>query len=580
MRRLPIPRLRIGRPTGRTNVTHHQTRRPPHRGEAGFSLIESVIALAVIFVVLVGLLSAFTAGAKGVITGRQRSAALALANELMEKARGRGYGEVGHDLDSDPTLATDPLIVLSGTPLTRHYTGVSPPEPLAASTMDAGANGGATTNPLFPFSPHRWTAVRDATTFTTTVYVTRVTPATGDPYKRMSVLVTWTPSQYATAAQSVELSTFIYNLQPPPDPRLIGEAEADAGSFVVTGTITGTGFSGLRLTLPYASGAVDSGFIRTAKGFSQSARSEVTVTSGTPSVTGTGCAAGTLRADCPGIKAETGADNDTGTAPPDRDHSGPLSTLGGSITLGSALSAILGGGTTESVATGRSESSTPDDNDALPFQWARATGPGATTVGFKAGPADGVLMSSPAGCAANCAVATVDRDDVSGSARLASTATTTYPAVDLATFPSVSGYFGMVRIAPATVTATAHSGPGATSPATSGSGSVAVQLYNPGAPGSYDTVTITPGTGFSTTTPTRVITVGGATVTMTASVRANPAVASSTTLSGALTQAKSSLTSWLSVTITLVVEFGSKVADLTLDLDYGGVSASASYEAT
>ena len=543
-------------------------------------MIESVIALAVIFVVLVGLLSAFTAGAKGVITGRQRSAALALANELMEKARGRGYGEVGHDLDSDPTLATDPLIVLSGTPLTPHYTGVSPAEPLASSTVDAGAGGGTTSNPLFPFSPHRWTAVRDATTFTATVYVTRVTPVTGDPYKRMSVLVTWTPSQFATAARSVELSTFIYDLQPPPDPRLIGEAEAAAGSFVVTGMISGTDFSGLRLTLPYASGTVDSGFIRTAKGFSQSARSEVTVTSGDPTVTGTGCSAGALRADCPGIKAETGADNDTGTAPPDRDQAGPFSTLGGTITLGTALSAILAGGTAESVATGRSDSSTPDDNDTLPFQWARATGSSDMAVGFKAGPADGLLLSAPAGCVTDCAVATIDRDDVAGSARLASTATASYPAVDLATFPSVSGYLGMVRIAPATVTATAESGPGAPSPATSGSGAVAVQLYNPGAVGGYDTLSITPGSAFSTTTPERIITVGGATVTMTATVRANPAVLSSTAMSGALTQAKSSLTSWLSVTINLVVDHGSRVADLILDLDYGGVSASASYQAT
>ena len=73
---------------------------------------------------LVGLLGALTAGTRGLVTGRQRSAALAMANEVLEGARGRAYGDVGHDFDSDPTLATDPLI--TGTAPNLMYTGVTP----------------------------------------------------------------------------------------------------------------------------------------------------------------------------------------------------------------------------------------------------------------------------------------------------------------------------------------------------------------------------------------------------------------------------------------------------------------------
>src|SRR5205807_3334293 len=177
-----------------------------------------------------------TAGARGLITGRQRSAALALANEVIEDARGRAYGDVGHDLDSDPTLATDPLI--TGTGANRLYTGVTPPEPLAASSVDAGAAGGTVNNPLYPFSPHQFTSKREQTTYTTTVYVTTVTPvppATGDPYKRITAKVSWSPAQYATAAHSVTLSSFLFNAGAPPDPKLTGTGEADAGSFKVTG---------------------------------------------------------------------------------------------------------------------------------------------------------------------------------------------------------------------------------------------------------------------------------------------------------------------------------------------------------
>src|SRR5687768_7701886 len=121
------------------------------REEAGFSILESTIALALVFAVLVGLLGALTAGARGVVTGRQRSAALALANEVLEGARGRDYGDVGHDFDSDPTLATDPLI--TGSAPNFMFAGVNPPEPLAASAVNAGSTGGTVNNPLWPSVP-------------------------------------------------------------------------------------------------------------------------------------------------------------------------------------------------------------------------------------------------------------------------------------------------------------------------------------------------------------------------------------------------------------------------------------------
>ena len=108
------------------------TARHRHRtNDAGFTVIECVIALSLVFVVLVILLGALTSGTRSLVTGRQRSTALALANQVMEEARSRAYGDVGHDLDSDPTLASDPLI--TGSAPNLLYTGVTPPEPLAGS---------------------------------------------------------------------------------------------------------------------------------------------------------------------------------------------------------------------------------------------------------------------------------------------------------------------------------------------------------------------------------------------------------------------------------------------------------------
>jgi len=165
--------------------------------EGGFTILESVIALSLIFSVLVVLLGGLTTGVRGVVIGRQRGVALALANEILEDARARAYLEVGHDFDSDPTLATDPLI--TGTSPNLVYTGVTPPEPLAGSSVDAGAAGGTNTNPLFPFSPHTYTQQRDGSRYTTSVYVTTITPASGDPFKRISVTVSWRPGLSSAA---------------------------------------------------------------------------------------------------------------------------------------------------------------------------------------------------------------------------------------------------------------------------------------------------------------------------------------------------------------------------------------------
>jgi type II secretory pathway pseudopilin PulG len=205
---------------------------PGRRRDQGFTIVESLIALGLVFGVLVGLLATINTGVRGIVTGRQRSVAVSIANEVMETARSRSYADVGHDLDSDATLATDSAI--RGTVPNLFYTGLGPgpDEPLVGSVVDAGTAAGTTSNPLFPFSPHRWTTVREATTYTTAVYVTRVVPTSGDPYRRLTVIVTWDRSQNAASAipAEVRLSSYLFNAIQPPDPLFVGLAESPAPS--------------------------------------------------------------------------------------------------------------------------------------------------------------------------------------------------------------------------------------------------------------------------------------------------------------------------------------------------------------
>ena len=558
----------------RRRVWFFGNRRLPEN-EAGFTIIECTIALGLIFVVLVGLLGALTAGARGLVTGRQRSAGLALANEVIEDARGRAYGDIGHDLDSDPTLATDPLITGTGTNL--KYTGVSPAEPLAASAVDAGAAGGTVNNPLYPFSPHIFTTKREQTNYKTSVYVTTVTPASGDQYKRITVTVSWTPNQYATVAKSVTLSSFLFNAIAPPDPRLTGTGEADAGSFKVTGSLTGISLTDAKVTFPYVNGSIDSAFVRSAKGVARSGFSQVDLAGGLLS----GCTLAGLSATCDAATAGADADNDSGTAPSDTDQDGPNNAAAGSILAAPVLTASIGSGTAQAQATARSCWSCQaggtlpvGDDDRLPYFAGVATGPANASLGFLTGLVGGSLLSIGTGCSAGCAAVTVDRDDSGSNQRISSTASVSYPAVNILTFlAGPLGYSGMVKIGGLSATATANAGPGASNPSvTTSPATVTVQYWN-GL--SYTNVSVNPAATATTTIPSVSFLASGTLVTASGTITSNKAVTSSSSSGGAITTASASLNNWLFVDLNVTI---AGLATLNLHLDYGRIAATAGYQ--
>ena len=548
----------------------------------GFTIVESMIALGLIFSVLIALLAALSTGVRGVVTGRQRSIATSIANEVVETARSRSYTEVGHDLDSDPTLASDPAIQGSVPNLVYTDLSAGPGEPLAGSIVDAGAGAGGTTNPLFPFSPHRWQTVQEGTTYTASVYVTLVTPSSGDPYRRLTVLVTWQRTQAAATAAlgEVRLSSYLFNAAQPPDPLFAGLAEADAGTVTVTGTLTGIDLSDARLWLPFAHGEIDSRFVRRVTGFAGTTRSLVNLRSGSAS----GCTGsnGGLTAECTGTKAETGSDNDAATAPTDHNAAGPASDPGGVLAVGDKLSSALGAGTARSLSTARScwscYGTGVDDDDRLPYHWGQATGPDSLSLAFTAGPVTGSLLTSAAACS-SCSTVSLDRDDVSGATRLLSTASAAHPPIDLVPLDAApAGYAGMVRLGTTSVSTTATSGPGALAPSFTAS-PVSVQIYDTTTPTpGYRALTITPGTPSETTGHAEMV-VNGAQVIMDATVRSGPAVTLSTPSGGALTEAQASLSNWLSVDVHLVVtDPTGTLADLTVSLDYGRVTTRATYQ--
>ncbi|MEP6476636.1 MAG: hypothetical protein ABJC60_05130 [Actinomycetota bacterium] len=156
--------------------------------ERGFTIIETMVAVTVIFGSLTALAYTATAGFGYQDAARQRQTANGLANQLMERVRGLTTSQITMGLLS--TDLTDPLIVSGAFRPVSGCTAGSPAgctEPIVSSPAQAS----------FPLNKHLWCSSTSQTTTINNVpyscgtYVTRDTSVTNAPY-RITIIVTWT----------------------------------------------------------------------------------------------------------------------------------------------------------------------------------------------------------------------------------------------------------------------------------------------------------------------------------------------------------------------------------------------------
>lgn len=530
-------------------------------GEAGFTIVETTVAMALVFVVLTGTLATFSASVRNLVSGRQRTGAVALARAVIEDARAAPYAQVGHNLSSDATLDDDPAV--TGSP--RTYEGeqlVGVPQPTAL------------------LDPHRRTVTNDSGTYTQLVYVTWVTQGTADPFKRLTVVVEWerAPHDPAVISNQVRISSFLFEAGVPPDPMVEGLADADGGTVEVTGTLAGIDLSRAVIYNPSTSGALGSLFIREGSGQARSASGILELNSGSVS----GCDVSGSSADCNGTAADSATDSDTSTGLPEHDAEGPSYDGAQSATAGDVLTLSLGSGdSVQSKSTSRScfscYATAIGDDDRLAYHWSEATGPGTASFAFDVGTVTGDLMD--AGGAAT-ATSTLDQDAASDTHIVSSSARLQVPGVDLVTVDGApADFLGAVQIGAVDVQVDAGAGPTMASPSVTGA-PVDLQLYDTvGGSLEYRTVTVTPGDQVEDTAVGSFV-VNGATVSLTTTVvSGGKATASTTDAGGTITYAEASLTNWLRVTVNLVITSGADtLADTTVEFDYGRLATRAQWE--
>ncbi len=259
-----------------------------HSDERGFTLLETVIAVTVVFGSLLMLAYTATIGFTYASLARERQSATGLANQVMEQVRGLATDRFVKGLSSSD-LAGDPNIVLCGSDY-RFKT--------CSGDHIVHTPGLPTAVPLVP---HRG-AVSDGfpTAFDWAVYVTVTNndPAT-EPYV-VTVIVSWTGGRTAGAhyvqSQSVVfdpegcLSDTVHPFPGPCQPIFTTDATRESGRITITAnTLTGLAPSPGTLTraalvLAGARSEIQSEQVSLVQGTASLPGAELVLTSGTQTV--------------------------------------------------------------------------------------------------------------------------------------------------------------------------------------------------------------------------------------------------------------------------------------------------------
>jgi len=241
-----------------------------HPDERGFTLLETIIAITVIFAALVALAFVATSSLHYQDIARQRQAADGIASQVMEEVRGLAYDKVTAgllttDLSGDSNIVTGCAGDAAG--VYRFLSCAKGSQPGSGEKLVVSP-GLTTTVPLVPHrsstSPNTNPVVNNIP-YTWSTYVSQDDSVSNAPY-RVTVVVTWTAgtlnSSKLTRIQSLFWSpigcrsTATHPFSAPCQPFFLGNATVPNGDVTVSGTFLGTSFTSLEILLMGTSSSV------------------------------------------------------------------------------------------------------------------------------------------------------------------------------------------------------------------------------------------------------------------------------------------------------------------------------------
>jgi type II secretory pathway pseudopilin PulG len=226
-------------------------------GERGFTILETVIALMVVFASLTALAYTASTGFRYIGYGRDRIQATGIANRVMEDIRGLAYTKITNGIPTSELAADSRAVSCAGE---YHFESCAG-EKIISSTFGAGYDA--------PWLvPHTGTMPVGNLDVTYHTYVTNDAPST-NPY-RVTVIIQWTNGAIAAAPNnSVRLQSLFWlpsgcvtsathPFAAPCQPFFYGQVDVPQARLDVTGQLhdfaidfgSADGTQGLTVTLP------------------------------------------------------------------------------------------------------------------------------------------------------------------------------------------------------------------------------------------------------------------------------------------------------------------------------------------
>jgi type II secretory pathway pseudopilin PulG len=164
--------------------------------EAGFTLLELVLACGVLALVLASLAYTGTMAFADAAISRHRTSAASLANEALEQVRALPYNKVALGLSTtDIATGADPAITSSG----------------GVYRFDGERIPNGNNEAIAPLVPHQATRTLDDMDFTVSVYVTYLGDDITSRALRVTVRVSWESPLRAGVQKFVDAQTVVYS---------------------------------------------------------------------------------------------------------------------------------------------------------------------------------------------------------------------------------------------------------------------------------------------------------------------------------------------------------------------------------
>ena len=271
-----------------------------HDDERGFSLIESVIAITIIFGSLITLAMTASTGFRYVGIGREEQAANQISNQLMEQVRGLAFTKISQglqtsDLSSDPNLVT----ACAGDPAGTYRLNSCSGDKVVSTNFSCPTRTSDCSTPIVPNNGTVGASVDYPVDYEWRTYVTNnctSASATGctqvDPY-RVTVIVEWEGA--GTAADGVQrvttqslfhspsgcVSSQTHPFAAPCQPFFYGQAIAPVGQITASGTVSGVDFSSGVITTTGADSTLQIEQVSSGQGGWTQSGTELTTSTGT-----------------------------------------------------------------------------------------------------------------------------------------------------------------------------------------------------------------------------------------------------------------------------------------------------------